>query len=585
MSLRIFPFFCSRVCRLWFLSGALVYFLVGTAPLIGGLLDIYNMNAGPVRLAMTPAGQICVSDTQLGSVFLYDHAYVLQGEIKGVYEPLGVAVALDGRIYVGSQGHRNIKIYLPDGAIFGSMGNSLVSKPNDMAFDFDGNLYVADSVQNEILVFDSSRHHARTIGGPGSEDGQLSFPSSVAIAYYRDGGGATVGELFVADQGNARVQVFDLQGTFLRKFGSKPTERFGGWNIDGRFTRLQSIQIDDLYRVHAVDSQLTTIQILDAQSGAYIDRYGTFGQDPGELNLPLDITICDPLSGIQKVVAANNGNGLVETVYTLAADGETTLSSVSIPENLPAGTIVGGLSSSAPSGAIFVLLPGFGSEGNDYFVIDGTNLKSTAVFDHAATNGYSIRLKALHDTSLNLAYAETFTIEIANVNEPPTSIAIDDPYVLEDQPLGTEVGQLVTTDGDVADSFTYALVAGTGDGDNASFSISGDRLLASDSLNYETKDTYSIRVRTTDSQAVSFEQVLSVYIWNVIEPDGDPDFDVDGLPDAWEYNHTGSITDLDPNADPDGDGASNEAEFEAGTDPTDSRSIPNVVQGTIIILR
>jgi len=51
-----------------------------------------------------------------------------------------------------------------------------------------------------------------------------------------------------------------------------------------------------------------------------------------------------------------------------------------------------------------------------------------------------------------------------------------------------------------------------------------------------------------------------------------PDSDGDGIPDAWETNYFGSITGGDPNADSDGDGMSNRAEYLAGTDPTDKAS-------------
>jgi len=51
-----------------------------------------------------------------------------------------------------------------------------------------------------------------------------------------------------------------------------------------------------------------------------------------------------------------------------------------------------------------------------------------------------------------------------------------------------------------------------------------------------------------------------------------PDSDGDGIPDDWETNYFGSITGADRNADTDGDGMSNWAEYIAGTDPTDKTS-------------
>ncbi len=51
------------------------------------------------------------------------------------------------------------------------------------------------------------------------------------------------------------------------------------------------------------------------------------------------------------------------------------------------------------------------------------------------------------------------------------------------------------------------------------------------------------------------------------------DSDGDGLPDAWELEHFGNLS-QGPDMDFDGDGASNLAEFDAGTDPTDPNERP-----------
>ena len=58
--------------------------------------------------------------------------------------------------------------------------------------------------------------------------------------------------------------------------------------------------------------------------------------------------------------------------------------------------------------------------------------------------------------------------------------------------IGTTIGGLSTTDLDSGDTHTYTLVSGTGDTDNASFSISGANLLTNTALDYETKNSYSI---------------------------------------------------------------------------------------------
>ena len=70
----------------------------------------------------------------------------------------------------------------------------------------------------------------------------------------------------------------------------------------------------------------------------------------------------------------------------------------------------------------------------------------------------------------------------------------------ENQPSGTTVGTFSSTDQDLpAQTFTYALVSGTGADDNTSFSIVGNTLKTMASFDFETQASYSIRVQATDS--------------------------------------------------------------------------------------
>jgi hypothetical protein len=79
------------------------------------------------------------------------------------------------------------------------------------------------------------------------------------------------------------------------------------------------------------------------------------------------------------------------------------------------------------------------------------------------------------------------------------------------------VGTLTTVDPDLGDTHTYTLVSGTGSGDNASFQVVGDALQTAAPLNFETKSSYAIRIRTTDSTTRFFEEAFTVSVTNVNE--------------------------------------------------------------------
>ena len=91
-------------------------------------------------------------------------------------------------------------------------------------------------------------------------------------------------------------------------------------------------------------------------------------------------------------------------------------------------------------------------------------------------------------------------------NQVPTDIALSNTSVAENSPLGSSVGSFSTTDPDAGDTHTYALVAGFGDG--TAFTIDGSTLKTNTALDFETKSSYLIGVRSTDSGGLSFEKVF-----------------------------------------------------------------------------
>jgi DNA-binding beta-propeller fold protein YncE len=260
-------------------------------------LAVLNANNYPTRLAWGPDGRLYVSDAKAGSVFIYERQpeLTLVGELKELSKPLGVAIGPDGNLYVGLNGRDNVEIYGLDGSLIGTIGQGTIQMPNDLTFDPAGYLYVADSQAKTVRVYDPMTGAALASIG----DGELRFPVAVEIA---------AGELFVADQGDFMVKVFDLQGNLLRSLGSKVSSGMMGYKWTGKFIRLQSLAIDATGRLHAADCHMGIIQILDPSSGTYLSSYGSKGSDPGELNLPLDIA----LNGSGEVAVANTLNQRVE---------------------------------------------------------------------------------------------------------------------------------------------------------------------------------------------------------------------------------------------------------------------------------
>ena len=118
----------------------------------------------------------------------------------------------------------------------------------------------------------------------------------------------------------------------------------------------------------------------------------------------------------------------------------------------------------------------------------------------------------------------------------PTNINLSNTNFNTINPIGTTVGTLSTTDADVNDTFTFALVSGTGSADNASFTITNNILKSAILFNAQTKSSYSIRVRVTDAGGLSFEKAFVITIIT--------DTDLDGVRDEIDLcpNSTPGVT-------------------------------------------
>src|SRR5262249_5596576 len=154
----------------------------------------------------------------------------------------------------------------------------------------------------------------------------------------------------------------------------------------------------------------------------------------------------------------------------------------------------------------YTLVSGTGSTDNGSFTITGNQLKTGAVFNAATKSSYSIRIRTTDQN--NLFFEQTLTITVTGGNAAPTNITLGDDTVDENVATGTTVGGFSTTDANSGDTHTYTLVAGTGDTDNGAFTIVGNTLKTNASVNFETKSSYSIRVRSTDGGNLNFEKTF-----------------------------------------------------------------------------
>ncbi|MDA0986133.1 MAG: Ig-like domain-containing protein [Bacteroidetes bacterium] len=193
-----------------------------------------------------------------------------------------------------------------------------------------------------------------------------------------------------------------------------------------------------------------------------------------------------------------------------------------VAENEVVGTKVGILSTTdADVGQThtYTFVAGTGADDNAKFTIAGDQLKTNEVFNFEVKSSYTVRIRTTDNGTPGKTFDRAIPITIDNVNDTPTWITISDSSIAENEPDDIVIGTLSTTDEDANQSFTYTLVTGLGSDDNASFQILNDKLKAKESYNYEAKNQYTIRIRTTDSgtPAKFFERAVTVLIEDVNE--------------------------------------------------------------------
>lgn len=189
------------------------------------------------------------------------------------------------------------------------------------------------------------------------------------------------------------------------------------------------------------------------------------------------------------------------------------LNSTSINENEAIGAVVGILSAIDPDQhdvITYSLVSGQGSSGNTAFAISGDQLVSNKVFDYEMQTAYDVRIRATD--AAGHATEQSFTINVVDMNDKPVLMALTALAIDENSPMGATVAFMSTVDTDPSDTHTYSLVAGAGDADNNAFDIISNKLIVHAAYNYELKDSYSLRLRSTDNAGGYIEEAYNISI-------------------------------------------------------------------------
>lgn len=193
------------------------------------------------------------------------------------------------------------ELILTPSQVIGSVGagDGQLMAPRNIAIGPDGNLYVADSGNHRIQVFDPDGNALRSWGGFGSQAGMFNEPWGIAV---------DEAFVYVADTWNHRVQKFTIAGEFITTIGQSGTVTELGDNSDGFFFGPRDIILLPDNRLMVTDTGNHRLQIFD-RVGSFIEVVGSQGTFLGQFNEPVGLELA-PSGGLY---LADTWNGRIQS--------------------------------------------------------------------------------------------------------------------------------------------------------------------------------------------------------------------------------------------------------------------------------
>ena len=149
--------------------------------------------------------------------------------------------------------------------------------PQAVALSSDGQLYVVDSGNNRIQIFDKRGQFLRTIGGFGFESDQFDNPTDIWTRSFIN--------IYISDYNNRRVQRYDRRLNFISSLISDEAD-----DPDVQFEEIRSCALNsnnDLFILERGENKIVKIN----RRGEKERSFGTYESGDGELQEPQQLDI------------------------------------------------------------------------------------------------------------------------------------------------------------------------------------------------------------------------------------------------------------------------------------------------------
>jgi DNA-binding beta-propeller fold protein YncE len=250
--------------------------LAGTQPASENTKVLFQL-AEPYGMALDSKGNLYVADQKVGAVFIFNtqtrDVELIKNKTHGHFvRIIGLAMDDNDRLFVSDPGLRHILVFNAKHEAEDVITDGLV-EPGGMAIDTENRLlYVADVDQDQVLVYDADTLKLKRRIGTGGHKHELTTPGDFA----RPAGLAVdqEGNLYVADALNNRIEIFDGDGKFVSTFGK-------AGDGPGYFSRPKGVAIDGDGHIWVVDGMQDRVQVFNQEAQLLIS-FGGHGLLPGQ---------------------------------------------------------------------------------------------------------------------------------------------------------------------------------------------------------------------------------------------------------------------------------------------------------------
>jgi DNA-binding beta-propeller fold protein YncE len=250
--------------------------LAGTVPESDGGKVLFQL-AQPYGMAVDSKGKLYVADNKVGAIFIFNtetrDVEMIKNKTDAHFERIiGLAMDDNDRLFVSDPGLRHVLVFNAQHKAEDIITDGMV-EPSGLALDVQNRLlYVSDINQDQILVYDADNFKLKRKMGTAGKNHELTTPGDFAkpagVAVDKEG------NLYVADTLNNRIEVFDADGAFIRTWGKNG-------DGPGYFARPKGVAVDSDGHVWVSDGMQDRVQVFSPE-GQLLIAMGGHGGLPGQ---------------------------------------------------------------------------------------------------------------------------------------------------------------------------------------------------------------------------------------------------------------------------------------------------------------